>query len=177
MDVIETAIDGCKLIKTSKHQDERGIFYRSYCDQALKPFGIADNFTQDNISVNPVLGTLRGIHYSAESHKESKIVRCVSGSVFDVIVDLRPASPTFKQHFTISLDAETLVALYIAPGVAHGFLTTSSDTIVLYKMGNHYNKEQDLGIRWNDSAFGINWPFYPKLISVKDSNFKNFEEK
>lgn len=169
-----TIIDGVILIGLERHEDERGFFARSYCEQEFAAHGIYDKFMQMNISYNAALGTLRGMHYQSPIAPESKIVRCMKGAIYDVVVDLRPESKTFKNWFGVRLEDNNRDSLYIPSGIAHGFITLTPDCDVLYMMGGEYTPTAAQGVRWNDPAFNIKWPIEPSIISQRDSNYPDF---
>ncbi len=169
-----TTIDGVLRISLDKHEDARGFFARSYCKEEFSAHGINENLTQINISYNTEAGTLRGMHYQSQAAPESKIVRCMKGAIYDVAVDLRPQSSTFKQWYGIRLDDENRDSLYIAPGIAHGFITLTAGSELLYLMCGNYVSSAACGVRWNDPAFSIAWPAQPKVISDRDGNYPDF---
>lgn len=169
-----TIIDGVLLIDLERHEDERGFFARSYCEQEFYNQVIHDKFTQMNISYNTATGTLRGMHYQSLSAPESKIIRCLKGSIYDVAVDLRPESKTFKQWIGIYLDDDKRNSVYIASGIAHGFITLVPNCELLYMMGGEYTPSAAQGVRWNDPAFNIHWPIQPNVISQRDCNYNDF---
>jgi dTDP-4-dehydrorhamnose 3,5-epimerase len=169
-----TAIPGVVQIEIEPHADGRGSFARTYCDATFRAHGLEPVGIQCSISVNAGHGTLRGLHYQAAPAEEAKLVRCVRGRLFDVAVDLRRDSPTFRHWLGLELDAERGAALYIPRGCAHGFLTLADDTAVYYHMGAEYAPDLARGVRWNDSAFGISWPFAPLHISDRDAAFPDF---
>ncbi len=167
-------IPGVVRIDLEPQTDERGGFARTYCEATFRAHGLEPVGIQCNISVNPRRGTLRGLHYQAAPAEEAKLVRCVRGRLFDVAVDLRPDSPAFRQWLGVELDAEAGEALYIPRGCAHGFLTLADDTAVYYHMGSEYAPERARGVRWNDPAFAISWPFEPLHLSERDAAFPDF---
>ncbi len=169
-----TRIPGVIRIDLEPQADERGSFARTYCEATFRQHGLEPVGIQCSISVNAKRGTLRGLHYQAPPAAEAKLVRCVRGRLFDVAVDLRPDSPAFRQWLGLELDAEAGEALYIPRGCAHGFLTLADDTAVYYQMGTEYAPEFARGVRWNDPAFGISWPFEPLHISERDASFPDF---
>jgi dTDP-4-dehydrorhamnose 3,5-epimerase len=167
-------IPGVVRIDLEPQTDERGSFARTYCEATFRAHGLEPVGIQCNISVNAKRGTLRGLHYQAAPAEEAKLVRCVRGRLFDVAVDLRPESPTFRQWLGVELDAEAGEALYIPRGCAHGFLTLADDTAVYYHMGTEYAPALARGVRWNDPAFAISWPFAPLHLSDRDAAFPDF---
>jgi dTDP-4-dehydrorhamnose 3,5-epimerase len=166
----ETKLRGAFLIELEKHADERGFFARTFCQEAFEAHGLNSRVVQCNVSFNRRKGTLRGMHFQIAPFAEAKLVRCTSGSIHDVIIDLRPASPTFKQHFAVELSAENRKMLYIPEEFAHGFQTLKDDTEVFYQMSQSYSAEHARGVRWNDSAFGIDWPTGVRTIIERDQN-------
>ena len=161
-------------IELQPQADERGSFARTYCEATFRAHGLEPVGIQCNISVNAKRGALRGLHYQAAPAEEAKLVRCLRGRLFDVAVDLRPESPTFRQWLGVELEAAAGEALYIPRGCAHGFLTLADDTAVYYQMGTEYAPALARGVRWNDPAFGISWPFAPLHLSERDAAFPDF---
>ena len=159
-----------RLVPEPRH-DERGFFARTFCGEELQAHGLVDQFAQSSISVNPRRGTVRGLHYSVAPHAETKIVRCTAGEISDVLVDIRPESPTFRQWISITLSAENRHALYIPIGIAHGFQTLRHDTEVLYMIDVPYAAESARGLRWNDPALDLSWPEPISLISDRDLSY------
>jgi dTDP-4-dehydrorhamnose 3,5-epimerase len=162
------------VIELEPRADERGLFARTYCSTEFAAHGIHDRFTQDNLSRNPRSGTLRGMHYQDESHGESKLVRCGRGAIFDVAIDIRPGSSTWGQWFGVELTAEGGTALYIPAGLAHGFVTLTDDTDVLYKMGADFVPGAGGGVRWNDPTFGVEWPVSDPFLSERDAAYPDW---
>jgi dTDP-4-dehydrorhamnose 3,5-epimerase len=160
----ETELAGAFVIELERHTDERGFFARTFCQQEFEAHGLRAEVAQCNVSFNKRKGTLRGMHYQAAPFAEAKLVRCTAGSIYDVIIDLRPASPTFKRHFAVELSAENHRMLYIPDDFAHGFQTLEDDTEVFYQMAQRYSAEHARGVRWNDPAFGIEWPKGERII-------------
>ncbi len=171
----DTDLAGVRLVELEPHTDARGLFARSYCAEEFAAAGIELSVVQTNLSRNTRRGTLRGLHYQAEPAPEPKLVRCTAGRVFDVAVDLRPTSPSFCRWTAVELDAKSHNGLYIPAGCAHGFLTLSENTEVTYLMGAAYVPELARGVRWNDPAFAITWPFEPVLMSEKDASYPDFD--
>jgi dTDP-4-dehydrorhamnose 3,5-epimerase len=170
----ETEIAGAYLIDPEPVTDDRGSFVRTFCKREFKEHGLVSTFVQGNMSYNRKKGTVRGMHYQIRPHEEVKVVRCVRGSIFDVIVDLRPDSRTFKQWLGFELSNANQRSIYVPAGVAHGFQTLEDDSEVLYLMSQFYNPEAAAGVRWNDPAFGIRWPLEVTAISVKDREYRDF---
>lgn len=171
----ETKIEGVRIVELEPHSDERGIFARSFCANEFAQAGIAMAVVQINVSRNIGQGTLRGLHYQANPAPEPKLVRCTAGRVFDVTVDLRPASPSFCRWTGVELNAEAHNGLFIPAGCAHGFLTLSDNAEVTYLMGAAYVPELARGVRWNDPVFAIDWPFEPSITSNKDATYPDFD--
>jgi dTDP-4-dehydrorhamnose 3,5-epimerase len=172
----ETNLNGAFIIEPEIIADERGFFARTWCAREFETHGLTPNLVQCNISFNKQKGTLRGMHYQVVPHEEAKVVRCTMGTIYDVIVDLRPNSPTYKQWVSVEISFENRRMLYIPEGFAHGFLTMEDDTEVFYQMSEFYAPECARGVRWNDPAFNITWPFGVTVISEKDAQYPNFAE-
>ncbi len=170
----ETEVPGVVLVELEKLTDERGFFARSFCESEFAAHGLHAAFVQANVSFNHRRGTLRGMHYQAEPRPEPKLVRCTRGAVFDVAVDLRPDSPTFCRWVSSELTEDNYRALYVPAGCAHGLLTLADNTEVSYLMGTAYDPDLARGVRWNDPAFGINWPLQPVVISAGDASYPDF---
>ncbi|MBX7201907.1 MAG: dTDP-4-dehydrorhamnose 3,5-epimerase [Bacteroidia bacterium] len=168
MKFIETPLKGAYTIELEKRGDDRGFFARAFCVNEFENAGLDKSVVQINNSLSAIKGTLRGMHFQLAPKSETKIVRCIRGSLFDVIVDLRRNSPTFLKWFGAELSAENRVAMYVPKGFAHGFLTLEKDTEAFYLVTEFYAPELERGIRYNDPAIGIQWPFEPSLISDKD---------
>lgn len=170
-----TKIAGVLIIEIEPLCDERGFFARTYCFETLRSAGAPlGTIRQASISFNAQRGTLRGMHWQAEPRPEGKIVRVASGRIFDAIVDLRRESPTYRNWFGIELDAATHNGLLIPPGCAHGFLTLAENCAIEYIMDADYVPGLARGCRWNDPAFGIEWPFAPTNLSERDKNWPDF---
>ena len=155
--------------------DDRGFFARTWCRREFEAQGLDTELIQCNVSFNTRKGTLRGMHYQEAPYAEAKLVRCIRGSVYDVVVDLRSSSPTFKQWVAFVLNSEKHNMVYVPEGCAHGFLTLESETEVFYQMSAFYNAESARGIRWNDPAFHIEWPDKVEVISERDRTYPNYE--
>lgn len=158
------------------HSDSRGYFARTFCEAEFARAGIAMRVVQTNISRNPRRLTLRGMHYQAEPHGEPKIVQCVRGRIFDVAVDLRPQSPTYKRWAGVVLGREENRVFYIPAGCAHGFLTLEADSDIVYLMGAPFVAGSGRGARWNDPAFGIEWPDVPAEMSERDAGYPDYRQ-
>lgn len=171
----ETQLKGAFLVDLQLREDERGFFARSWCQNEFSEIGLNSDLVQCNISFNLKKGTLRGMHYQTEPFPEAKVVRCTMGRIYDVIVDLRPESPTFKKWIGVDLSAENRRALYVPFGFAHGFQTLSDNSEVFYQMSEFYHPECSTGVRWNDPAFGIEWPLSQQVvISERDLSYTDF---
>ncbi len=173
MHVQPTSIDGLSIIDIKPHSDDRGLFARTWDSTIAKEHGLMERFDYTCISTNTKKGTLRGMHYQTLPHGEVKLVRCTKGKMFDVVIDLRPDSATFKQWLGAELTAENHTALYIPAGCAHGFMTLDDDTEVLYHITGAFVPEAATGVRWNDPAFAIAWPADPVVISERDAAYPN----
>ena len=172
----ETILKGAFLITPQRMEDERGFFARAWCRKEFEAHGLCTDHVQSNISFNPRMGTLRGMHFQAFPHEEVKLVRCTMGASYDVIIDLRKDSPTYLRHFAEVLSEEKRNMLYIPKGFAHGFITLEDCSEVFYQMSAYYNAESSRGVRWNDPAFGIQWPCEVRSISERDRNYPDFLE-
>jgi dTDP-4-dehydrorhamnose 3,5-epimerase len=174
---IETKLAGAFLIQPQPVEDERGFFARTWCQHELEEHGLVSRLAQCSVSYNRRKGTLRGMHYQIAPHQEEKVVRCTQGALWDVIVDLRPESPTFKQWVGYELSAGNRAQLYIPVGCAHGFQTLEDETEALYMISGFYHPESARGVRWDDPAFGIQWPETDKrIISDRDGGYPDFLE-
>lgn len=167
----ETKLKGVFLIHLEKLEDERGFFARVWDKKRFEEVGLNTRIVQCNISFNKEKGTIRGMHFQVKPFEETKIVRCVRGSTYDVIIDLRVESPTFKQWYSVELSSDNYKMLYVPKGFAHGFQTLEDNTEVFYQMSEFYNPTASKGVRWNDPTFGVKWPLEVKVISNKDKNF------
>lgn len=170
----ETEISGSYLIDVKRIGDDRGFFGRLWCEREMEEMGLVYSIKQSNIGVSPLKGTLRGLHYQTAPHQEVKIIRCPRGAIYDVIVDLRPDSPTFKKWFAVELTAENSRMLYVPEGCATGYQTLVDDTEIYYHTSEFYHPESATGVRHDDPAFGIEWPLPIAAISDNDKNWKNF---
>lgn len=170
----ETRLKGAFIVDPERSADERECFSLTFCRREFQARGLNPYTAQCNISFNRKRGTLRGMHYQAKPHEEAKLIRCTSGAIYDVIVDLRPGLTTFKQWTAITLSAVNRRMLYIPEGVAHGFQTLEDDSEVFYQMSEFYAPESERGVRWNDPAFGIRWPISDPIMSDRDRNYSDF---
>jgi dTDP-4-dehydrorhamnose 3,5-epimerase len=171
MKFTKTSLKDAVVIDLTKHGDARGFFARTFCAETFAREGLVSDFVQANHSANVTTGTLRGMHYQRAPHGEVKLVRCVKGAIHDVIVDLRPESPTYHRWEGFDLDAETGRTLYVPAGFAHGFQTLEDDTHVVYQVSHPYTPEAEGGVRWDDPAFEIVWPRPVSVISDKDASW------
>ena len=174
MKFAETPLPGAFVIDVDPIKDDRGFFARTFCRQEFEARGLNPNLVQCNISTNRNRATLRGMHYQAKPREEAKVVWCVRGAIYDVIVDLRPASPAYKRWHAIELEADSHRMLYIPEGFAHGFQTLVDDTVVYYQMSEYYDAALARGVRWNDPAFQMAWPEKPRSMSERDRSFPDF---
>ena len=172
----ETGLHGAYLVVPERLEDERGYFARTWCAREFAELGLDANLSQCNTSFNPHQGTLRGLHYQTGDGAEAKLIRCIRGRIFDVIVDLRPASPTYRSWFATELNAENGVMLYAPGGFAHGFQTLEDESEVFYQISAPYRPELGRGIRWDDPVLAIAWPQADKrIISARDQSLPLLE--
>ena len=177
MKFIETPLKGAYVIEIDSISDNRGFFARSWCEQEFSDHGLNSNLVQCNISFNTKKGTLRGMHYQIKPHEEAKLVRCTQGLIYDVIVDIRQDSPTFKSWYGVNLGASNRKMLYIPEGFAHGFQTLEDNTEVFYQMSNFYHGESARGLKWDDPDLGIDWILKDNLIiSDRDQGYPSIKE-
>ena len=169
-----TKLAGVVEVRLDPRIDERGFFARSWCEREFAANGLNPRLVQCNVSFNARKGTLRGMHYQAEPHGEAKLVRCTRGAIYDVAIDLRPQSPTFKQWTGATLSAENHHMLFIPAGCAHGFLTLADNTEVFYQMSDFYQPDSARGLRFDDPAFQIIWPEQIEVISDRDRTYPDF---
>ena len=170
----ETELKGAFIIGLERHQDDRGFFARTFCQKELEAHGLISDVAQANMSLSKTRGTLRGMHYQKSPFEETKLVRCTQGALYDVIIDLRPDSPTFKKWIGVELTADNYRMLFVPKNFAHGFITLTGDTEVTYMVSQFYAPGAELGIRWNDPQFGIQWPLDAQVISEKDAGWPDF---
>jgi dTDP-4-dehydrorhamnose 3,5-epimerase len=164
----ETRLRGAYVVEPEPLEDERGFFARIWSADEFSAHGLNPKIVQCSTSLNKRKGTVRGMHYQVPPHEEAKLVRCTAGAVYDVIVDLRRDSPTWRQWFGIELTARNRVMVYIPEGFAHGFQTLADETEIFYQISAYYYPESTRGVRWNDPAFGIDWPLEVSVISERD---------
>jgi dTDP-4-dehydrorhamnose 3,5-epimerase len=169
-----TAIPGAVIVDLERHVDERGFFARVWCEREFRAAGLPATLAQCSVSWNEHEYTLRGMHWQDEPYGEGKLVRCCRGALLDVIVDVRPESPTFLRYAAVRLDDANRRALFVPSGVAHGFLTLLNGTEVLYQMDTAYVPDAARGARWDDPAFAISWPARPAIISERDRTYPDF---
>ena len=172
----ETDLKGVYVIEPERFEDERGFFAPSFSQREFEARGLVSWFVENNISYNRRRGTLRGLHYQTAPYGQAKLVRCTRGSIFDVAVDLRPGSPTFRQWVGIELTARNRLMSYIPADMGHGFQTLEDDTEVFYQVSTVYRSDAYRGLRWDDPAFGIVWPLpEERIILARDSSYSDFE--
>jgi dTDP-4-dehydrorhamnose 3,5-epimerase len=175
MKFTETPLVGAYLIDLEKRGDDRGFFARAFCEREFAAHGLVTRFVQINESLSAQRGTLRGMHYQLAPRAETKVVRCIRGALFDLILDLRRGSPTFGQSFGAELSAENRRMLYVPKGFAHGFVTLADDTGAFYLVDEFYAPELERGIRWDDPRFDLRWPVKPVVLSDKDRGHRDFD--
>ena len=176
MHFIETKLPGTFIVEIDKLVDERGFFARTWCAQEFSRHGLPSDMKQASTCFNQAKGTLRGMHFSLAPCKEGKLVRCTSGRLLDVIVDIRPDSPAYLQHVKVELSADLRNGLYVPPGCAHGYQTLDSNTEVFYMMTEEYVPGHAAGFRWNDPAFAIEWPEDERTILDRDNSYPDFDD-
>lgn len=167
-------LPGAFVMEPDRHADVRGYFARTFCEKDFVDHGLEPRISQCSVSFNRRKGTLRGMHYQVAPFEEVKVVRCNRGAIYDVIIDLRPASPAFKKWFGVRLDEQNGHMLYIPKGFAHGFQTLGDDTEVFYQMSQVFSPQHARGVRWNDPAFSIEWPEDERIILDRDRNYPDF---
>ena len=172
----ELSLSGVSLIQLDQHADDRGFFARSFCEKEFTARGLVSSFSQSSISFNRRAGTVRGMHYSLSPHAETKLVRCTAGAIHDVLIDLRPRSPTFLQSIAIELTAENRDALYVPVGLAHGFQTLCDSSEVLYMIDVPHVPGAARGVRWNDPAISVTWPNPITVISDRDRTLPDLDQ-
>lgn len=172
--ITETGLKGAFVIELAPFKDVRGFFARAWSDKEFDAFGLDARFVETNISFNEKKATLRGMHYQEPPYEQVKLVRCTRGSIYDVIIDLRPDSPTFKQWFALEMSAENHRMLYVPGEFAHGYLSLEDDTEVVYQTSSYYAPEHGRGVRWNDPAFNISWPGDNLIMVERDREYPDF---
>ncbi len=170
----ETNLKGAFIIEIEKKVDNRGFFARTWCRKEFEAYDLNLQLFQANVSFSKRKGTLRGMHYQVAPYEESKLVRCTSGAIFDVIIDLRPDSPTYRQWLGMELTSENYKMLFVPKNFAHGFQTLKDNTEIIYQVSQFYSPESERGIRYNDPTFGIKWPIDAQVVSDKDKNCSNY---
>ena len=170
----ETKLKGAFIVEIEKKMDTRGFFARSLCQQEFARHGLRFHIVQCNISYNKKKGTLRGMHYQISPHQEAKLVSCIRGAVYDVIIDLRPDSPTYCKWCAVELNARSYKMLFVPEGFAQGFQTLKDDTTLFYQMSEFYHPESARGVRYNDPAFDIKWPVKESILSSRDQSYELF---
>ncbi|MGH6624597.1 MAG: dTDP-4-dehydrorhamnose 3,5-epimerase [Burkholderiaceae bacterium] len=175
MRFLESELAGLFVIDIEPLSDDRGFFARTFCEREFAQRGIEMRAVQSSISFNRRRGTVRGMHFQWPPAREGKLVRCVRGAIIDVVIDLRPESPTFTKHVAVNLDDIERQSLYIPPGLAHGFQTLEDDSEVLYQMSDFYQASLGAGVRWNDPAFEIRWPIDEVTLLERDASYPDFD--
>jgi dTDP-4-dehydrorhamnose 3,5-epimerase len=173
----ETELAGVYLIELDARRDERGTFLRTFCRESFQELGLPADFTQHNLVSNDARATLRGLHYQAPPHAEVKVVQCVRGSIYDVVVDLRRDSPTFGQWQAVQLSAAEPRLLYVPENMAHGYMTLEPETQIAYLHSAAYAPPAERGIRWNDPTLAIDWPLGDPILSERDRNLPPFQPR
>ncbi len=173
----ETPLKGAWLIELEKRGDDRGFFARVFCEKEFAAHGLVTKFVQVNNSLSAQKGTLRGMHYQLAPKAETKLVSCVRGALHDLILDLRPGSPTFGKSFGADLTAENRRMMYVPKGFGHGFITLEDASEALYFVDEFYGPEQERGVRWDDPKFALRWPLAPTVLSDKDRAHRDFDPK
>lgn len=175
--MIFTAIkpEGAFIITAEKIEDERGFFARSFCKNEFEEHGLEATVAQRSVAMNKKRGTIRGMHYQTAPHEETKLISCLRGSLYDVVLDLRRNSRTYLQWSAHELHADEYKMIYVPKGCAHGYQTLDDGTLVCYQMSEFYSPDSYQGVRWNDPAFGIRWPpANTRIVSIKDSSYEDF---
>ncbi len=170
-------VAGAALVRIEPLPDPRGFFARTFCAREFAAAGLATAVAQSSVSYNERAGTVRGMHFQWPPSQEAKLVRCLRGRLHDVLLDLRPQSPSYLRHVAVSLDEDNRDAVFIPPGIAHGFQTLSDRTEVLYQMSDYFVPDISTGFRWNDPAFGIAWPMPVSAMSERDANCDDFDRR
>lgn len=168
-------LEGAYLIDVEKKEDERGFFARYYCEEEFRLKGLNTKWVQINNSLSKEKGTLRGLHFQRPPHSEVKMIRCIKGAIWDVIVDIRKGSPTYGKWFGHELTEVNRSMMYVPMGFAHGFISLCDDSEILYLVSSNYNANSEGTLKWDDKLHGIEWPLAPKIISEKDRNAKDWK--
>jgi len=169
-----TKIPGVWIVDVERHEDERGFFARTWCREELARLGLKAELAQCSVSFNAEAGTLRGMHYQAAPREEAKFVSCVRGAIYDVALDLRADSPTYRQWVGVELSETTMRMLFVPEGCAHGFVTLTQNALVHYQISAAFSADHARGVRWNDAAFRIAWPREPRAMSKRDATYPDF---
>jgi dTDP-4-dehydrorhamnose 3,5-epimerase len=169
-----TTLKDATLVELQRRGDDRGFFARSFCAEEFSKAGLPTVFVQQNTSFSAIKGTLRGMHFQTSSHAEDKLIRCLRGAIVDIIIDLRPDSPSYRKWEAFDLNEQNKMQLLVPKGFAHGFQALTDDVEVTYLVSHAYTPQAESGVRWNDPAFAINWPLEPSEISDKDRNWPDF---
>lgn len=172
---LETELPGAFAIDLERRDDERGFFARAWCEEEFRDNGLSTRVVQCNVAFNHTRGTLRGMHFQEAPHAEVKVIRCTRGGIFDVIIDLRPESETFTRWIGVELTDDNRRMLYVPAGFAHGYQTLEDDTETFYQVSEFYAPHAEGGVRWNDPAFGIDWPLEVTIVSEKDTRWPDFQ--
>ena len=167
-------LEGAFIIEIEKLEDARGFFARAWCQKEFEAHGLNPRFVQANISYSKMRGTLRGMHYQEAPYAEAKLVRCIRGAIYDVIIDLRQGSPSYGRWMGLQLTANNYRMLYVPEGFAHGFQTLEDDTEVFYQVSQFYSPQYERGVRYDDPSFAIKWPLEVRVISEKDKSWPDF---
>ena len=170
----EVPLPGVWLVTPELREDVRGFFARTWCEREARAAGLNERWVQSSLSYTKTRGTLRGLHFQRAPYEEVKLVRCTAGAIFDVVLDLRRESPTFKRHFAVELTAENRLQIYIPRRCAHGYQTLVDGVEVLYQMSEVYSPEHSEGVRWDDPAFGISWPATNPIMNERDRRYPDF---
>ena len=168
------AVEGAFRITSDKFEDDRGYFARLWCQREFQELGLSSRMLQSSTSFNHRAGTLRGLHYQRAPHRENKLIRCIRGSIFDVVLDLRPESATYLQHDAVLLKPDDFASVFAPAGCAHGFVTLEDSTEVLYMMDEFYHAESAAGVRWDDPVFQIDWPRSVEVINRRDTSYPDY---
>lgn len=176
MEIIELKIKGVYVIELKPIEDHRGFFMRTYDSSVFIKLGLNREWVQESQSSSMKKGTIRGLHFQWAPHTDAKLIRCIKGEIFDVVVDIRKGSPTFGKWVSVILSEKNKKGIFIPRGFAHGFCTLTDNCDIVYKTDNYYNKEYDSGIYWNDPSIGIEWPESNPILSEKDANLIGFNE-
>ncbi len=175
MKFIQTPLKDACIVEIEPHSDQRGMFARAFCRREFEELGMKPDVVQCNISSSIRKGILRGLHYQSAPFAETKMVRCIKGGIYDVIVDIRPGSPTYLNWFGVELTSNNRRMLYVPEGFAHGYQTLEDDSEIFYMVSQFYSPEFERGIRWNDRLLGVEWPCSDPIISPKDAGYPDFE--